>query len=477
MAGLALAGQMGAQHQYLDVNVGGGLQSLQHDPRLGDCTPGWGGNLNVGYTFYFSRHWGVGTGLGLAYYQAQSKIDGLDESKETDVVNNNRTYYLRNYYDGWEEHQQMLVGELPLGLYYRTDLGRHTQLVAGAGCKLTLPVWNKYKVEEGQVETQGYYPDRDLLIYDLPHHGFGTDCTRYSGDVSTRLGAQLYADLGLRRWLKNGLGLYAGLYAGYGLTDAVEDHDVKLHDAEGNYHGVLASNQVDGVTLVSAGLKIGITLPLGKRPVAPVDTPKVLPDTALPPVVKKDTVAVDSELARAVALADSLPDKKTFGGKDKPALSRADSAYDALTAEQKAKYPADRKRKLTDLKDKVDKNSVARLNSLVRDHNVQLFLLDSPAREFTPDEDIYMESIVECLFMNPEASLEITGYSCDLGSYEHDKVLGLERAKFIREHFVQLGANSEQIEVRSFGKDDPILPNTSEENRVQNRRAVIKVLQ
>jgi hypothetical protein len=114
MAGLALAGQMGAQHQYLDVNVGGGLQSLQHDPRLGDCTPGWGGNLNVGYTFYFSRHWGVGTGLGLAYYQAQSKIDGLDESKETDVVNNNRTYYLRNYYDGWEEHQQMLVGELPL---------------------------------------------------------------------------------------------------------------------------------------------------------------------------------------------------------------------------------------------------------------------------------------------------------------------------------------------------------------------------
>ena len=106
------------------------------------------------------------------------------------------------------------------------------------------------------------------------------------------------------------LGLYAGLYAGYGLTDAVEDHDVKLHDAEGNYHGVLASNQVDGVTLVSAGLKIGITLPLGKRPVAPVDTPKVLPDTALPPVVKKDTVAVDSELVRAVALADSLPDKR-----------------------------------------------------------------------------------------------------------------------------------------------------------------------
>ena len=149
MAGLALAGQMGAQHQYLDVNVGGGLQSLQHDPRLGDCTPGWEATLMWVTLSIFPVTGAWAPVWDLPIIRRRARLTAWTKAKETDVVNNNRTYYLRNYYDGWEEHQQMLVGELPLGLYYRTDLGRHTQLVAGAGCKLTLPVWNKYKVEEG----------------------------------------------------------------------------------------------------------------------------------------------------------------------------------------------------------------------------------------------------------------------------------------------------------------------------------------
>lgn len=261
----ALSGTIHAQSQYIDANLGGGLHSLQFDPGIGDHSPGWGGRIGISYSYFFNEHWGAGAGLGLAYYQSKCTMNGLDQSLECDTVNDNENYLLKSYYSGWKERQKMLVCELPIGGYYQTNINNGWDFVGGAGFVLQLPVWSKYEVTDGSIKTEGYYLDQHLLVTDLPHHGFGTDEKRYKDRMETNIGIGVFAEAGARYWVKDNLALYGGLYGSYELTDAVDGHNPKLHDANGNYHGTLASNQVGKVSLASFGIKLGVTFLIEKQ--------------------------------------------------------------------------------------------------------------------------------------------------------------------------------------------------------------------
>ena len=82
------------------------------------------------------------------------------------------------------------------------------QFLFGFGGKLLLPVWNRYKVTDGSLETRGYYPDLNVELYNLPHHGFGVDNTHYKGSVDTRLGASLFIDMGFCQRLSYASSIY-----------------------------------------------------------------------------------------------------------------------------------------------------------------------------------------------------------------------------------------------------------------------------
>jgi len=98
--GLLIVGQVSAHdnYNYLHINAGGGLHTLRHNPELGSSTPGFGGTFNANYIHFFGKHSGIGTGVGLSYYQSRSKIEGMKNIKSKKLYNNkNKNYFVTDF--------------------------------------------------------------------------------------------------------------------------------------------------------------------------------------------------------------------------------------------------------------------------------------------------------------------------------------------------------------------------------------------
>jgi len=74
--------------------------------------------------------------------------------------------------------------------------------------------------------------------------------------------------------------------------------------------------------------------------------------------------------------------------------------------------------------------------------------------------------------------VEVAGHTCDLGSASYNQGLSERRARAVRDHLVEQGeVSADRLVVRGYGEDRPKVPNTSTENRQQNRRVELIVLE
>ena len=250
------------QKQYVNFDFGGGMQSFLYDLRTGaSSTKSLGVTGELKYVYFFKEHWGAGTGFSMYSYRSKSKLDGEDVHRLYDEYN--QLYYdYKTEYHNWTEKQRLIDAELPIMAYYETDVTDNASLLFGLGGRVIFPISYKYEVTGGFYQTTGYYPDYNLEIDDLPHHGFGIDITHYSGKLSATTGFSLCFELDLMYWFDN-FALYLGTYGSYGLTD-MTDHDQLLRDEYQRYNGMLASDQVDRVSLINFGFKLGITFPMNR---------------------------------------------------------------------------------------------------------------------------------------------------------------------------------------------------------------------
>ncbi|SNS51519.1 OmpA family protein [Actinacidiphila glaucinigra] len=73
--------------------------------------------------------------------------------------------------------------------------------------------------------------------------------------------------------------------------------------------------------------------------------------------------------------------------------------------------------------------------------------------------------------------IRVFGFTDDLGSYEHGKVLSKKRAdavyKILAEELGSLGSSGHSFQVRGYSEDYPIADNSTEAGRKQNRRVEI----
>jgi outer membrane protein OmpA-like peptidoglycan-associated protein len=91
----------------------------------------------------------------------------------------------------------------------------------------------------------------------------------------------------------------------------------------------------------------------------------------------------------------------------------------------------------------------------------------------TAEQETALNEYIEVLTENPPCILHITGHTCDLGSEELNLRIGQERASLAKDYLVEKGIAASRIANFSKGKSEPLVPNTSEENRRKNRRLEI----
>ncbi len=71
----------------------------------------------------------------------------------------------------------------------------------------------------------------------------------------------------------------------------------------------------------------------------------------------------------------------------------------------------------------------------------------------------------------PTMTVQIVGYTCDMGPESYNQNLSERRAKAVRDFLVnEVGVDSNRLSVTGYGETKPAYPNDSEANRQKNRR-------
>jgi len=93
-----------------------------------------------------------------------------------------------------------------------------------------------------------------------------------------------------------------------------------------------------------------------------------------------------------------------------------------------------------------------------------------------PESKAELDRVYDLLVKNPTLKIELSGHTDDIGSDEYNMKLSQKRAESAMAYLVQKGIDPSRIKAVGYGETQPMVPNTSEENRQLNRRVELKVI-
>lgn len=268
---LGLHAQQNQHSNYLGLDFGGGLNTLTYKTVDGKYTPGFGFQGGLRYAHFFGKHFGIGFGVQYTQNSASVLYDFTERAEgmtvHPDNVNNIQ-YTQTTVYRNWRERQTLAYLNIPIELYWRAPLSDKWAFLFGLGASIDLPLFGRYTATEGSYSIEGYFPSLGYTISNLPNHGFRSYDADFNEPVKlSKVGVSVIADLGFNYELCNNWGLYLGLYGGYSVTNLLDSTSTKpllnINEADASkidYNGTLASNQIDFLRLLNAGVKIGINL-------------------------------------------------------------------------------------------------------------------------------------------------------------------------------------------------------------------------
>lgn len=87
-----------------------------------------------------------------------------------------------------------------------------------------------------------------------------------------------------------------------------------------------------------------------------------------------------------------------------------------------------------------------------------------------------LDMLVDNLKMNSDIKIELSAHTDDVGADAYNFKLSDMRAAAVAEYLIAKGIAKSRIISKGYGKTQPLVPNTSDENRAKNRRVELKVI-
>ncbi|MFY8034346.1 MAG: OmpA family protein, partial [Flexibacteraceae bacterium] len=88
-----------------------------------------------------------------------------------------------------------------------------------------------------------------------------------------------------------------------------------------------------------------------------------------------------------------------------------------------------------------------------------------------------LDSLIQIMNKYPTVKLEVQGHSCNIGTVADNLTLSQRRAEKAVEYLTTRGIAADRLVVKAIGKAKPKVPNTSENNRIINRRVEFRILE
>ncbi|MCX4548563.1 OmpA family protein [Streptomyces sp. NBC_01387] len=100
-----------------------------------------------------------------------------------------------------------------------------------------------------------------------------------------------------------------------------------------------------------------------------------------------------------------------------------------------------------------------------------LFARDSP--KLNPEAKARIKAIAEEALAQHATKVRVFGFTDNLGSYEHGKILSKRRADSVQQELATSLGSDVTFDIRGYSEDYPIASNDTEEGRTKNRRVEI----
>ena len=429
-------------HEF-SIYGGGGISTLLHNKNEGDEKFGTGGHFGLGYAYFFSENWGIMSGAEVAFYNINLKVKTRMKDSIGIDPEYMHTFEFRSLQNNVNENTSATVLQIPLMLQFSTGL-KH-QFYAAAGGKIGVPLSATQKSFIGSMTNSRYYPQENAE-YAGTHEflGLGTfKNTKTKGDISSKTALLVSAETGMKWKLSESLRLklklseslrfYTGVYFDYGLTDLSEEY---------------------GAMAVGAKMKISFgSVSLEERRKAAEKTADSL---AFAKTIEDAPASIKAAEKRFAAIKAAEDEKRRKEAEETEEAEREAARLAAIKAEE----ARENRIAATELQAEID----AIQNQVLNDFQLQQV-------EPSEEQKLQLDKIVELLQKYPQLDFYINGHTCDLGEEVTNYRIGMERAQNTYNYVLEKGIDKERIlGIESKLHYEPLVPNTSEENRKKNRR-------
>ena len=497
---------------YVSLEAGYGAMSLLHGMSGDDNTTDlrYGFQARFSYRWYIFRYWALGTGLHYQQMGTQSMVNSIQYIPKA-VDEEGREIEHRTEFYNWEEKVDAHVFSVPAGIYlHGIQLMKRLKMNFGAGVMFNIPVRNSYKTT-GVLETRLYYDQYHLeLGRGVEGHHVDSIYRPYSGRYDLLPSLSVFGEMGFIYSLNRRIDITLTGLGAYGLSPTISgdkylyDPDCMSKDAYSNtqYNGVLASKEAYGVRCLNMGGMLGIRYHIGTYSISPEELERA----------RRSRNFDEIEFARNPHLEFDLLDKRKRREvedsifdivendrrrrdiedpevvqqriRDSIAKVAADSiAKVAADSIAKAKADSIAKAKADSISIAVDTthmdavfNEVVRveLDSIVVSLNHNHCKFNDSRLQLTHSQKKSIDRLAYLMINFPSINIICIGHTCDIGTMEQNKAVGLKRAQAFAQELIDRGVSPDRIECQSKWFSEPLVPNTSEKNREINRRVEIK---
>ncbi|GAB6008777.1 OmpA family protein [Dysgonomonas reticulitermitis] len=505
----------------LNLWMAGGLSTLNYRPNIGKANTGTGYAFGIGYTRYISRNWGVSTGLEYAFHSRNISIGNVNSSYTTYDADGNPIEY-RSLVDSYREYQRSGLLNIPISLIYR--MGKDNRYYASLGFKLGIPVYGRYTASGGIVTTSGYYTDyyqEEIWQNDL---GYGTFPVR-TMEKPLKMGLSYTGTLeaGMKWNVGIGADLYTGVYIDYGLNNVVRGYGKERfvgynyeNPSDPHINGLLASvygspgnrlSFMEKVSPLAIGIKLKLAFAIGsgdllaeRRRYREMQYSGGWDDIYGYPAGNTDTGTKDRS---AEPIRIRMQERKKEQEQQQTLIENDSATADKPVESNTPAVPAINS-VVKDMEETVGNTQndsvVPPTGTVITDTTVEIkgtgeqnagtkgcdcgsglpsviiiggYKLGQTA--LSPEQRIVLDGYINLLQANPQAHIEITGHTCNIGTEKGNIRMGQKRADKAKDYLVGKGISSAYISAYSKGDTEPVSPDNNDESRSKNRRLEVRI--
>ncbi|WP_101254545.1 OmpA family protein [Streptomyces barkulensis] len=100
-------------------------------------------------------------------------------------------------------------------------------------------------------------------------------------------------------------------------------------------------------------------------------------------------------------------------------------------------------------------------------------LFSKDSAKLSPEANDRIKGIAEEIEEQGATEVNVFGYTDNLGSYEHGRVLSKKRAEAVHKQLLKDLGSGITFSIRGYSEDNPVADNSTEEGRKKNRRVEI----